>query len=120
MSEPVADWTRGQPGLAYQECHACGHRWTFARRFCPACGATGTETRAASGRGIVHALTTVARAPSEALRPHAPYTILLVDAAEGFRLMAHGEGDLAIGDPVTVRFAPFGDGLVPVFRKDLP
>ncbi|MBY0296192.1 MAG: OB-fold domain-containing protein [Methylobacterium sp.] len=120
MSHAVADWTRGEPGLAYQECRACGQRWTFARRFCPACGATEVETRAASGRGTVHALTTVARAPSAALRPHAPYTILLVDAAEGFRLMAHGEGDLAIGDSVTARFAPFGEGLVPVFRKDVP
>jgi hypothetical protein len=54
------------------------------------------------------------------LRPHAPYTILLVDAAEGYRLMAHGEGDLAIGDPVTAHFAPFGEGLIPVFRKDVP
>ena len=46
-----------------------------------------------------------------------PYTIVLVDAKEGFRMMAHGDRDLAIGDPVTARFVPFAGGVVPYFEK---
>jgi hypothetical protein len=46
-----------------------------------------------------------------------PYNIVLVDAAEGFRMMAHGEANLAIGDRVTARFAEFAGRLVPYFEK---
>jgi hypothetical protein len=46
-----------------------------------------------------------------------PYNILLVDCAEGFRMMAHGEKDLAIGDDVTARFEEFAGRLVPYFVK---
>lgn len=111
------DWTKGQPALAFQACHPCGHRWLFARSFCPKCGANDVETRAASGRGTVHAATLVTRAPSEELRAFAPYCIVLVDAEEGFRLMAHAAPGIAIGDPVTASFRPFGAGLVPYFER---
>ena len=43
--------------------------------------------------------------------------IVLVDTAEGFRMMAHGDNDLAIGDRVTARFVPFAGRLVPYFEK---
>ena len=33
-------------------------------------------------------------------------------------MMAHGDNDLAIGDEVTARFAPFAGRLVPYFEKD--
>ena len=55
------------------------------------------------------------RAPSEDLRALAPYLIVLVDAEEGFRMMAHGDKELKIGDPVTVRFVRFADRLLPYF-----
>ena len=103
-----ADWTRGEPGIAYQSCPACGAAWAFRRAFCPRCGNGAPEARQASGRGTVHAVTLVARAPDEALRAHAPYALLLVDAEEGFRLMAHGEPGLA----------KFGGRLVPRFVRD--
>ena len=32
-------------------------------------------------------------------------------------MMAHGDNDLAIGDRVTARFAPFAGRLVPYFEK---
>ena len=34
-----------------------------------------------------------------------------------FRMMAHGDHDLAIGDRVTARFVPFAGQLVPYFEK---
>jgi uncharacterized protein len=36
---------------------------------------------------------------------------------EGFRIMAHGDNDLAIGDEVTVSYRPFAGRLVPYFGK---
>ena len=74
--------------------------WYFHRSFCPACGTDEPVVHQASGTGTVHASTLVARAPTEELRAHAPYLIVLVDADEGFRLMAHGDPDLQIGDRV--------------------
>ena len=48
---------------------------------------------------------------------HIPYNIVLVDTDEGFRMMAHGDNDLSIGDKVTARFAPFAGRLVPYFAR---
>ena len=42
---------------------------------------------------------------------------MLVDADEGFRMMAHGDIDLAIGDKVTASYRPFAGRLVPYFEK---
>jgi uncharacterized OB-fold protein len=46
-----------------------------------------------------------------------PYNIVLVDTTEGFRMMAHGDNDLAIGDKVTAKFSKFTDHLVPYFER---
>jgi uncharacterized OB-fold protein len=113
----AADWTAGEEAVAYQRCARCAAVWYFARGFCPRCGAAPPETHRSSGRGTVCASTLVTRAPSEALRSLAPYRIVLVDAEEGFRLMAHGALDLAIGDAVAVRFIRFGTSLIPFFEK---
>jgi uncharacterized OB-fold protein len=117
MSASVADWTRGGEGVAYQACRSCGAHWYFHRTFCPRCGQASPEDRTAGGEGSVHAVTVVARAPSEAMRAHAPYAIVLVDADEGFRLMAHGALDLRIGDRVRCRFGDLAGRLVPYFEK---
>ena len=111
----TADWTRGGEAVVYQTCADCGTAWYFRRDFCPACGGAHVAERQASGRGTVHAASLVTRAPSEDLRALAPYLIVLVDAEEGFRMMAHGDRSLKIGDPVTVRFVRFADRLLPYF-----
>jgi uncharacterized protein len=36
---------------------------------------------------------------------------------EGFRMMAHGDNDLVIGDTVAAGFAQFAGRLVPYFAK---
>jgi len=111
----VLDWTAGGEGIAFQSCPACSHRWYFRRDFCPRCGSSPPAERQASGLGTIHAATLVTRAPSEALRAHAPYLIVLVDADEGFRLMAHGVPQLGIGARVRCRFVSFGGRLIPFF-----
>ena len=72
----------------------------------------------ASGKGRVYTTSLVCRAATPETRAHVPYNILLVDCAEGFRMMAHGENDLAIGDTVTVSFQPFAGKLLPFFTKE--
>ena len=73
--------------------------------------------RRASGEGRVYATTLVCRAATAETRAHVPYNIVLVDAIEGFRMMAHGEQNLAIGDAVVARFAPFAGRTVPYFVR---
>ncbi len=113
----ISDWTKGSDGIAYQVCGQCKAVWNFERRFCPACGTENPATLQASGRGVIHALTLVARAPTEELRAHAPYLIVLVDAEEGFRLMAHGDPALQIGDKVRARFTQLAGHKTPYFDK---
>ena len=46
----------------------------------------------------MHASTLVQRAPSDEFRAIVPYRIVLVDMAEGFRVMGHAAPTLGIGD----------------------
>ena len=117
MSDKPADWTRGVEAIVYQSCAACGAVQYFARSFCAACGAPDPAPNRASGAGIVYATSLVCRAATPETRAHVPYNIVLVDAAEGFRMMAHGDIDLAIGDNVTASYRPFAGKLVPYFEK---
>ena len=116
MAKP-ADWTDGVEAILYQSCTACGKPQYFRRGFCAACGATGLAELRASGKGTVYATSIVTRAATAETRAHVPYNIVLVDTDEGFRMMAHGANDLAIGERVSARFAPFAGRLVPYFEK---
>jgi len=117
MNQPITDWTRGAEAIVYQTCSACGTRQYFRRSFCAACGSPDLAEHRASGAGTVYATSLVCRAATPETRAHVPYNILLVDADEGFRMMAHGDIDLAIGDKVLARFTQFAGRLVPYFEK---
>jgi uncharacterized protein len=111
------DWTTGTPAILYERCSACSTVSYFRRGFCPSCGSLDVRCERSAGEGRLYAITHVSRAPTPELRALAPYAILLVDMAEGFRMMAHGEPKLAIDDPVRAGFRPFGDRLVPSFER---
>ena len=113
----VADWTNDEQAIVYQSCAACGARQYFRHSFCAACGAPEPEDKRASGEGTVYATSLVVRAATPEARAHVPYNIVLIDTAEGFRMMAHGDPDLVIGDRVTARFARFTGRLVPYFTR---
>ncbi len=103
--------------ITYQTCNGCGHIQYFARSFCAACGATDFATQDASGAGTVYATSLVHRAATPETRAEVPYMILLVDAAEGFRMMAHGDRSLKIGDRVIAQFRDFAGRRVPYFQR---
>ena len=109
------DWREGAPGIRYARCRGCGHAFYLDMRPCPRCGAAEPELLAAAGTGVVAAVTRVERAPSAEWSALLPYTIVLVDATEGFRMMAHAAHGVAIGDTVSARFRPVGDRLLPFF-----
>jgi uncharacterized OB-fold protein len=111
-------WIDGEAAIAFQRCQSCEHVWYFRREFCPNCGAPDQQMCQASGTGRVCALSLVHRAPSEALRALTPYLIVMIDMDEGFRIMAHGDPSVAIGDRVRARFVDFGGKVVPHFEKE--
>ncbi len=113
----LADWTTGAEAIVYQCCAACGNLQYFRRSFCVACGAADPAERRASREATVYATSQVVRAATPETRAHVPYNIVLVDTVEGFRMMAHGDNDLSIGDKVTARFAQFAGRLVPYFAR---
>jgi uncharacterized OB-fold protein len=115
--QTFADWTSGVEAIVYQSCRACGSLQYFRRSFCCACGAPDPLDKRASGTGTVYATSLVCRAATPETRAHVPYNIVLVDTSEGFRMMAHGDNDLVIGDKVTARFARFAGRLVPYFTR---
>lgn len=106
------DWTDGVEALLYEACTACGHRAYFRRGFCSSCGGP-VETLHAAGAGIVHAVTTVVRAPTSEWKALAPYALLLVDLREGVRAMVHGDEGLTIGEPVVIEWQVRAGHLVP-------
>ena len=116
MAKP-ADWTSGVEAILYQSCGDCGKSQYFRRGFCAACGSANLAEKRASGKGTVYATSIVTRAATPETRAHVPYNIVLVDAVEGFRMMAHGENNLAIDDEVVARFATFAGRMVPYFVR---
>jgi uncharacterized protein len=120
MSERLPDWTVGAEALVYQACRGCGAKQYFHRAFCAACGSSDVAEHVASGRGVVQATSVVYRAATAEARAQVPYAILLVDADEGFRLMAQGDTALKIGERVTILYRRFLDHLVPYAERILP
>lgn len=103
----AAPYTNGlrEGVLRYQHCGACGGAQTLARYACQNCGARGAlHWRDAAGTGSVYAVTEVARAPSDAFRALAPYTLVIVQLDEGPRLMGHAASGVRIGERVRAGF----------------
>ncbi len=93
--------------LRYQRCDACDAAVFYPRALCPECGAPNPAWAVSAGNGTVYACSTVHRAPP-AFADQAPYTVLLVDLDEGFRMMSRlvdAEPDsVAIGNRVKAVF----------------
>jgi uncharacterized protein len=85
----------------------------------PGTGATDLEWVEASGRGVVYACTVVRQRP-----PAADYNVVLVDLAEGPRVLSRVEGlpsdEVRIGLRVRARIVQEADGPVLVFVPEQP
>jgi uncharacterized OB-fold protein len=103
--------------LSYQRCRACGAVAYLPRTFCAKCGSLAIERQEAEGVGVVSAVTCVHRAPTREFEALAPYTLCLVESLEGFRLMAHGDADLAIGEQVTVAMETIAGRFMPYAKR---
>lgn len=90
--------------LRFQRCAACGTAQTLARYACAHCGSESLAWETARGTATLHAVTVVSRAPSDAFRALAPYTLVIAQLDEGPRLMAHAEPGVRIGDRVAASF----------------
>jgi len=98
--------------LLYQRCTRCECAVFFPRVLCPACGSDQLEWQESCGCGTLYAATIVRSSRSD------PYNVVLVDLAEGFRMMGTvadvRDRDLVVGATVTARVAWRGDNAPPV------
>lgn len=117
MTEVLRDWTDGSEAILYEACGSCGHKTYLRRGFCPSCGSSPVEVRRSCGLGVIHAATTVVRAPSPAWKTIAPYPIVLVDLEEGVRMMAHAQPGLAIGDRVEIGWTHHEGQVLPTAKR---
>ena len=104
--------------LRIQRCTACGRYVFYPRSVCPFCMAAELEWVDASGRGTVHSFSVVHRAPP-GFADDAPFAVVLVDLAEGPRLMTRlidvNAHEMKIG--MAVELAVAGDPPLPYFKR---
>jgi len=78
----------GRGELLLQHCRACGHVQFYQRAMCGRCLSGEVEHRPASGRGRIYSFSTVYRPPSPEFKEDVPYTVILVELAEGPRMLS--------------------------------
>lgn len=99
--DTAALWAGLREGkLLLQHCSRCDHVHYYQQRFCRNCGSEELESKPASGKGKVHSFSVVYRAPGPAFKADVPYAVLLVELAEGPRMISIYTG----GPPEEVTF----------------
>ena len=102
--------------LRFQHCADCSRAQFYPRQVCVQCGSEKVEWKTSHGTGTVFSLTRVERAPNDSFRALVPYSLALVDLDEGFRVMAHANPHLFIGDKVTLTFFDHDGRALPRFE----
>jgi uncharacterized OB-fold protein len=105
--------------LVLQRCQSCGHVLFYPRTHCDACQSDRLVWEDAIGTGTIARYTVVRRGVSADFE--APYVIVLIDLAEGPRMMSQivdADPDaLAVGLSVKLDFAAWSEDItLPVFR----
>lgn len=94
-----------QGRFVIQRCGSCAGYLFPPRQVCPHCGGIEMGWEDATGRGTVYAVTVVNRRAEDG----GPYNVVLVDLAEGPRMMSRVENidndSVVIGLPVEARIA---------------
>lgn len=102
--------------LVYHHCDSCDRVLFPLRQVCTGCASENLALKVSNGQGSVHSFTTQYRAPHPFFADSVPYTLLLVDLEEGFRVLANlveaVESDIAIGSPVEAVFDASEEDLI--------
>ena len=106
------------PDLRLQHCADCGAIQALGRDFCLGCLGESITWKPVRGTGTVVTSTLQHRAPVPEWQDRVPYAILLVDLAEGPRVMALGAEAFSPGTPV--RLVRGGRHGLPFFEMSLP
>lgn len=127
--EPVPDgttrfyWEAARDGqLLLQRCTACGFYLHPPDVACPRCRSEELEHVAASGRGVIYAVTVARQAFHQSFIEDVPYVLALVELEEqsGLRMLTNivdaEPGTLDSGTPVRLTFEPRGEWALPQFR----
>jgi len=91
------------------KCDACGKLTFPPKPFCPHCWSKAVSWVELSGQGRLYSRTTVHAAPA-VFAPLAPYSVAIVDAAEGFRFATAVLDDTRPDRPVDVVMLSYEDG----------
>lgn len=74
--------------LTFQRCAACGNAWLPVREECPRCLADDFTWEEASGAGRLVSWCVYHRTPLPEFQDRVPYTVFIVELAEGPRLIS--------------------------------
>jgi uncharacterized protein len=107
--------------LLLQHCLDCGHVQFYQRALCGRCLGSRLEHRAASGQGTIYSFSTVYRPPAPEFKDDVPYTVVLVELAEGPRMLSSlvdcAPERVTIGIPVEIVYDRISDEVtLPRFR----
>ena len=108
--------------LLLQHCSKCNNVQYYQQQLCRRCGSEDLVYKAASGAGKVHSFSVVYRAPGPAFRDEVPYAVLLVELAEGPRMISSYKGgpaeEVAFDMNVQLVFDKISDEItLPRFRR---
>lgn len=118
-STPFWDGVR-EGKLLLQKCKSCGLFLNPPRPMCPKCQSIEQEWVPSTGKGKVYSWVTYQESPHPAFK--APYTAVLVELAEGVRIVSNmvdvKPDELQIDMPVEVTFDEVTEDLtLPKFKK---
>lgn len=106
--------------LLLKKCTKCG-RFNHPRRlFCLDCRNDAFDSVPAQGSGTIYTFSKVDRGPTDAFQAETPYTVALIELAEGVffcsRVLADDQDTIAIGAEVSLTWAEVNKfGKLPVF-----
>ena len=113
LTQPFWEATRHHV-LLLQWCTLCERPIFYPRERCPRCLTSNLEWRPASGRGVVYAVTVDHRPQLSSRQQTEPFTVALVDLAEGVRMMSNiidcPPDDVEIGMTVVLAWEALPDG----------
>ena len=118
VSAPYWDATKSKR-LTMQRCANCHQLVWYPRFVCPHCGGDELAWETLSGHGVVYAVSVHHRPALPALADKVPYSVVLVDLAEGARIMSNVFGTPPqVGDEVDVAWVALPDGRhLPTFES---